>query len=105
MISGLVCILFLSLKLAFNLDGRNQLEHGVKQEHIFCDKLSGAKTDRTGFLLYQESLRLGDTLLVWNLDRLGRSMSHLVTMIEELKEREIGFRSISVGIIDTTTPS
>ena len=78
---------------------------GGEREHIFCDKLSGAKTDRTGFLLYQESLRLGDTLLVWKLDRLGRSMSHLVTMIEELKEREIGFRSISVGIIDTTTPS
>ena len=51
MISGLVCILFLSLKLAFNLDGRNQLEHGVKQEHIFCDKLSGTKTDRPFLLL------------------------------------------------------
>ena len=82
------------------------LQHGGgKCEHLFCDKLSGVKTDRPGLLLCQESLRPGDTLLVWRLDRLGRSLRHLVTMIEDLKEREIGFRSISDGIIDTTTPS
>ena len=81
------------------------LKHGVKREHIFCDKLSGAKADRPGLLLCQESLRRGDTLLVWRLDRLGRSLRHFVTMIEDLKEREIGFRSICDGIIDTTTPS
>ncbi|QDV49877.1 recombinase family protein [Gimesia fumaroli] len=81
------------------------LKHGVKRENIFCDKLSGAKADRPGLLLCQECLRRGDTLLVWRLDRLGRSLRHLVTMIEDLKEREIGFRSISDGIIDTTTPS
>lgn len=81
------------------------LQHGVKRENIFCDKLSGAKANRPGLLLCQECLRRGDTLLVWRLDRLGRSLRHLVTMIEDLKKREIGFRSICDGIIDTTTPS
>ncbi|MDF1744140.1 MAG: recombinase family protein [Gimesia sp.] len=81
------------------------LKHGVKRERIFCDRLSGAKADRPGLLLCQECLRRGDTLLVWRLDRLGRSLRHLVTMIEDLKERGVGFRSICDGVIDTTTPS
>ena len=81
------------------------LNHGVKREHIFCDKLSGARADRPGLTLCQECLRRGDTLVVWRLDRLGRSMRHLVTMIEDLKERGIAFRSICDGVIDTTTPS
>jgi len=80
-------------------------KHGVQREHIFCDKLSGTKVDRPGLMLCQESLRRGDTLIVWRLDRLGRSMRHLVTMIEDLKERGVGFRSICDGVIDTTTPS
>ena len=81
------------------------LTHGVKREHIFCDKISGVKTDRPGLTLCQEHLQRGDTLIVWRLDRLGRSMRHLITMIEDLKERGIGFRSICDGVIDTTTPS
>ncbi|QGQ26206.1 MULTISPECIES: recombinase family protein [Gimesia] len=50
-------------------------------------------------------MRSGNTLLVWKLGCLRRPLRYLATMIEELKEREIGFRSIIVGIIDTTTPS
>ena len=68
--------------------------HGVKKEHRFCDKISGAKEDRPGLTACNEALRKGDTLVVGRLDRLGRSMRHLVNMIEELKERGIGFRSI-----------
>ena len=52
-----------------------------------------------------KSLRPGDTLLVWRLDRLGRSMQHLVSIITELKQRSIGFRSLRDGSIDTTTAS
>jgi DNA invertase Pin-like site-specific DNA recombinase len=44
-------------------------------------------------------------LLVWRLDRLGRSVRHLVTLIDQLRDRSIGFRSICDGAIDTTTPS
>ena len=47
----------------------------------------------------------GDTLVVWRLDRLGRSMTHLVTLIQELLQRHVSFRSLSDGAIDTTTAS
>lgn len=50
-------------------------------------------------------MQSGDTLLVWRLDRLGRSMPHLVSLIEELKAKKIGFKSICDGAIDTTTAS
>ena len=89
--------------LCLQIDALRQ--HGVKKEHLFCDKISGAKEDRPGLAACNETLRKGDTLVVWRLDRLGRSMRHLVNMIEELKERGIGFRSISDGMIDTTSAS
>ena len=81
------------------------LSHGVMKKNLFCDKLSGAKEDRPGLAACNAALRNGDTLVVWRLDRLGRSMRHLVNMIEDLKERGIGFRSISDGMIDTTSAS
>ena len=81
------------------------LKHGVRREHIFCDKVSGANVKRPGLSKCLAELRAGDTLMVWRLDRLGRSMRHLITMIEELREKGIGFRSISDGVIDTTSAS
>ncbi len=81
------------------------LSHGVEKRHLYCDKISGAKEDRPGLAACNEALRRGDTLVVWRLDRRGRSMRHLVNMIEDLKERGIGFRSISDGMIDTTSAS
>lgn len=74
-------------------------------KNLFCDKISGAKEERPGLTACNEELRRGDTLVVWRLDRLGRSMRHLVNMIEDLKVRGIGFRSISDGMIDTTSAS
>jgi DNA invertase Pin-like site-specific DNA recombinase len=50
-------------------------------------------------------LQSGDTLVVWRLDRLGRSMRHLVTLIEDLRDNQIKFKSICDGAIDTTTAS
>lgn len=90
-------------ELSLQIDALRQ--HGVKKEHLFCDKISGAKEERPGLAACREILRRGDTLVVWRLDRLGRSMRHLVNMIEDLKERGIGFRSISDGMIDTTSAS
>jgi DNA invertase Pin-like site-specific DNA recombinase len=52
-----------------------------------------------------QTLVPGDTLVVWHLDRLGRSMAHLVTLIAELLQRQVGFRSLCDGVIDTTTAS
>ena len=53
----------------------------------------------------QAHLQQGDTLVVWRLDRLGRSMHQLVELVEELRNRDIGFRSVSDGFIDTTSAS
>jgi DNA invertase Pin-like site-specific DNA recombinase len=69
------------------------------------DKLSGAKTERPGLTKCLETLQSGDILVVWRLDRLGRSMRHLITLVEDLRSKGIGFRSLSEGAIDTTSAS
>jgi DNA invertase Pin-like site-specific DNA recombinase len=71
-------------------------------EKIFEDKASGAKTDRPGLREALEYVREGDTLLVWRLDRLGRSLIHLIETVTLLEERGIGFRSLQESI-DTTS--
>lgn len=78
---------------------------GCEKNKIFLDKISGAKTERPGLEKCLVELEPGDTLLVWQLDRLGRSMTHLVSLIEGLRVRGVGFRSICDGVIDTTTAS
>ena len=78
---------------------------GCPEELIFVDKASGAKAERPGLTQCLATLQAGDVLLVWRLDRLGRSMAHLVTLVEQLQERGIGFRSVCDGAIDTTTAS
>ena len=72
---------------------------------IFKDKASGARSSRPGLDACIEALEPGDTLVVWRLDRLGRSMPHLVGLVEELLGKGIGFRSLQDGAIDTTTAS
>jgi DNA invertase Pin-like site-specific DNA recombinase len=69
---------------------------------IFTDTASGASTDRFGLDQALSHLRKGDTLVVWRLDRLGRSLQHLITTITALDNRGVGFRSITEAI-DTTT--
>ena len=72
---------------------------------VFTDKGSGTKGDRPGLEKCLSELQPEDTLVVWRLDRLGRSMQHLVSIITDLKERKVGFKSIRDGAIDTTTAS
>jgi DNA invertase Pin-like site-specific DNA recombinase len=79
--------------------------HGIQKKDIFMDKLSGAKTERPGLTKCLASLQNGDILVVWRLDRLGRSMRHLITLVEDLRSKGIGFRSLSEGAIDTTSAS
>jgi DNA invertase Pin-like site-specific DNA recombinase len=71
-------------------------------ERIFRDKASGAKTERPGLQEALDFLREGDMLVVWRLDRLGRSLKHLLETVGKLEERGIGFRSLQESI-DTTT--
>ena len=78
---------------------------GIAQADIYTDRISGAKEDRPGLSKCLATLRSGDTLVVWRLDRLGRSMRHLVNLIEDLRNNEIGFKSINDGAIDTTSSS
>ena len=89
--------------LALQLDALKQA--GCLEEHIYVDNASGSKSDRPGLNDCLSILESGDTLLVWRLDRLGRSMPHLVTTIEDLRQKNIGFRSLCDGVIDTTTAS
>jgi DNA invertase Pin-like site-specific DNA recombinase len=78
---------------------------GCMDELIFTDKVSGAKSYRPGLDACLKKVEKGDVLLVWRLDRLGRSMSHLVGLVEQLQQKGIGFKSICDGAIDTTTAS
>ena len=78
---------------------------GIPTASIFMDKLSGAKTERPGLAKCLDTLQSGDILVVWRLDRLGRSMRHLITLVEDLRKRGIGFRSLNEGVIDTTSAS
>lgn len=71
-------------------------------EKIFSDTLSGAKDERPGLSMAIEVLRKGDILVVWKLDRLGRSLPHLIKMMNDLKEKGIGFKSLQENI-DTTS--
>lgn len=84
----------------------NALESaGCNKNNIFIDHISGVRTGRPGLEKCIVALEAGDTLLVWRLDRLGRSMPHLVTLIEDLGKKEVRFRSLCDGAIDTTTAS
>jgi DNA invertase Pin-like site-specific DNA recombinase len=73
-------------------------------EMVYQDKASGAKTDRPGLDEAFSHLRAGDTLVVWRLDRLGRTLRHLIETVTDLEEKGIGFRSLQESI-DTTTSS
>lgn len=74
---------------------------------LYDDRASGKKDERPGLEACLRSLREGDTLIVWKLDRLGRSLKHLVNTVHDLAERGIGFRVLSGqgANIDTTTAS
>ena len=80
------------------------LKYGVDERNIFSDKTSGSKDKRVGLDKALEFLKDGDTLVVWKLDRLGRSLAHLISVITDLKSKNISFVSIT-EVMDTTTAS
>lgn len=88
-------------------DHKLQLEalKGAGCARCFSDTASGSLRDRPQLKRALEELRDGDdTLVVWRLDRLGRSLRHLIELMGELEHRQLGFRSLTEGV-DTTTSS
>jgi DNA invertase Pin-like site-specific DNA recombinase len=73
-------------------------------EKIYEDQMSGTRSERPGLKIALEVLREGDTLIVWKLDRLGRSVKGLVDLVNNLSERGVHFKSLTDNI-DTSTPS
>lgn len=73
-------------------------------ERIFEDRASGSRADREGLARAIDMLRSGDTLVVWKLDRLGRSVKQLVDLVGDLQKRGVQFKSLT-DAIDTSTPS
>ncbi|EPN27874.1 resolvase [Pseudomonas syringae pv. actinidiae ICMP 19070] len=80
------------------------LSAGIDARHLFEDYASGTKDNRTGLAQALQFVRPGDVLVVWKLDRLGRSLSHLLSIVTSLRDKQVAFRSLTEGM-DTTTAS
>jgi DNA invertase Pin-like site-specific DNA recombinase len=87
-----------------NLDLQRDALAQAGAERVFTDEASGARDDRPGLTDALSHLRSGDVLIVWRLDRLGRTMRGLIDFTGALRERGVEFRSLTEGI-DTTTPA
>ena len=83
------------------------IEAGVEEQNVYSDEASGKHDERIGLNAALKALRKGDVLVVWRLDRLGRSLKHLVNTVHELTERSVGFKVLAGqgATIDTTTSS
>ena len=79
------------------------LSAGIDERHLFEDRASGSRGDRAGLAKALVFVRPGDCLVVWKLDRLGRSLPHLLTTVTDLKARGVAFRSLTEQM-DTMTP-
>jgi DNA invertase Pin-like site-specific DNA recombinase len=78
------------------------LKAGVAAKDLYTDKVTGVKAGRPGLQAARSHLREGDTLVVWRLDRLGRSLKHLIETVTALKEQGVSFKSLTENI-DTST--
>jgi DNA invertase Pin-like site-specific DNA recombinase len=90
---------------ALDLQTDALLEAGISPENIYYDKASGKKEERVGLENCLKSLRAGDTLVVWKLDRLGRNLKHLINIVQDLITRKVGLKVLTGqgANIDTTT--
>src|SRR6266581_5079426 len=88
-----------------NLDGQTDALNAARCEKIFADTASGKLTERPELTLCLGYLRAGDALVVWRLDRLGRSLRHLVETVNALADRGVAFASLHEGFFfnDTAT--
>src|SRR5215470_9295636 len=84
-----------------NLDLQLDALQAAGCERTFSDRTTGARADRPGLREALAFVREGDLIVVWKLDRLSRSLSHLIEIVQELERRGVGFRSLTEGL-DTT---
>src|SRR6266849_8701928 len=75
---------------------------GVRSKNVFTDKITGTKEERPGLAEALSHLREGDTLVVWRLDRLGRSLKHLIETVTALQSTGVAFQSITENINTST---
>jgi len=87
-----------------NLEPQLSALNKIGCKKIYQDKISGARNNRPGLQQALDELRKGDTLVVWKLNRLGRTVRGLIELINQLHEKEIHFNSITDNV-DTSTPS
>jgi DNA invertase Pin-like site-specific DNA recombinase len=87
----------------FDMQRDALLAAGVDERHLFEDRVSGSRGERTGLAKALAFIKAGDCLVVWKLDRLGRSLPHLLMTVSDLRARGIGFRSLTEQM-DTATP-
>lgn len=90
---------------SINLQMDALLKEGILEKNIYFDKVSGIKSERKDLSKLLEHLREGDTIVVWKLDRLVRSLIHLTKLINDFDNKGVKFRSITEPFIDTTQNS
>ena len=83
------------------------IKAGVSEERIYSDMASGKRDDRPGLTECLKALQPGNTLVIWKLDRLGRDLKNLITIVDELRKSDVGFKVLTGhgSQIDTTTPN
>lgn len=79
------------------------LKYGVSEKNIFADTVSGAKSKRENFDVLLSKIREGDTIVTWKIDRVARSVSHFIKLMDEFNEKGVKFVSIQEPFIDTTS--
>ncbi|WP_271782294.1 recombinase family protein [Aquimarina algiphila] len=87
----------------FDLQIDALLKAGVKEKNIYKDVSSGAKANRKSLDLLLSKLREEDVVIVWKMDRIARSVSHMLKLVDEFEQLEVGFRSLQEPFIDTTS--
>src|SRR5918999_605133 len=90
---------------ALDLQRDALLQAGVVQDRLYEDFASGKRDNRPGLQACLKAVQPGNTLVVWKLDRLGRDLKHLISLMDDLRRREVGFKVLagSGAQIDTTT--
>ncbi len=88
-----------------NSDSQEEALRRAGCSRIYRDIATGALSERSGLEQCLKDLSEGDALVVWKLDRLGRSLPHLVQVVTLLKDKGVGFRSLTEGVVDTTNPA